>query len=90
MFHDIPFKLSSNLAFNAFKVLKEFVNHFKRLVGTSAKILLSIFNCGYLFNLTCKTIKTTMKEQREREERKENKIIMFDSKKEFCTWPSQE
>ena len=69
MFHDIPFKLSSNLAFNAFKVLKEFVNHFKRLVGTSAKILLSIFNCGYLFNLTCKTIKTTMKEQRERGEK---------------------
>ena len=76
MFHDIPFKLSSNLAFNAFKVLKEFVNHFKRLVGTSAKILLSIFNCGYLFNLTCKTIKTTMKEQRERGEKgKENNHV---------------
>ena len=70
LFHYIPFKLVSNLAFNAFKILKKFVKHFKHQVGMSAKIPWSIFDCAYLFNLTCKTVKTTMMEQREKRERK--------------------
>ena len=45
---------------------------------TSTKISLRTFNCDYLFCLTYKTMKTTMKE-----ERKKNKIIVFNSKKEF-------
>ena len=43
--------------------------------------LSSFLNCGYLFCLTRKTVKITMKEQREREERKKNKKYIFNSKK---------
>ena len=81
MFHYIPFKLGSDLAFNAFKVLKKFVKHFKRLVGTSTKISLSTFNLlSFLLNIQNNE---NNYEEAKREERKKNKIIIFNIKKEF-------
>ena len=56
---------------------KSLLSTLKRLVGTSAKTSLSIFNCGYLFNLTFKTMKTTMKEQRERREKDQTKQYLI-------------